>query len=263
MLTQHELLHFETFGFVILRDLFTDEEMKTLSDEFETGLAAAYDHRPFDGTERHWTMMMGPETPFFASLLDDRRFYEPAEQLYGEDAFGVGCDANQYVGDTHWHPDHRIDPKDDCFGVKFAFYLDPVDGTSGALRLIPGSHKSPFHEEVRSSLERLKLPVADVPSCICSSNPGDVLAFDMRTWHASAGGATGRRMSTCVFYNNPRTEAEEAATRKRAESSRKTPARFHRFDEPLYHPDWVANPTGNPRRRRWIERMVELGFLDR
>ena len=108
----------------------------------------------------------------------------------------------------------------------------------------------------------LDLEVADVPAYVCESNPGDVVAFDMRCWHASHGGATGRRMSTCVYYNNPRSEFEEAATRKRAASSRETPAQFGRPGQPYFPSEWLANPQGNPRRQRWLKRMAALGYFE-
>ena len=70
---------------------------------------------------------------FYANLLEDQRFWSITAQLYGEDAFATGTDANRYVGNTGWHPDHHVDPKEDCYGVKYAFYLDPVDAETGDL----------------------------------------------------------------------------------------------------------------------------------
>jgi ectoine hydroxylase-related dioxygenase (phytanoyl-CoA dioxygenase family) len=32
--------------------------------------------------------------------------------------------------------------------VKMAFYLEPVDADTGALRLVPGSHLEPLHSEL-------------------------------------------------------------------------------------------------------------------
>lgn len=259
MLDALQFQHFQTFGFITLRQFFTPDEVETLRTEFETGIDLAYAHRPFDGSERHWTPQMGPNTPFYAGLLEDERFWSIAAQLYGDDALGVGTDANRYIGDTRWHPDHGIDPNEDCYGVKFAFYLDPVDADSGALRLVPGSHKRPLHDDIRAYIcgresER-------IPAHICVSEPGDVVAFDMRCWHASFGGGQGRRMSTCVYYNNPATPAEEAAARKRAASSQTAPAQYNRPDDPLFHPHWVSNPHSHPLRQRWIARLSELGFL--
>ena len=133
---------------------------------------------------------------------------------------------------------------------------------TGALRLIPGSHNRAFHEQVRDSLPALNLSVADVPAFVCASDPGDVVAFDMRCWHASHGGAAGRRMSTCVYYNNPKGEKEEAGARRRARGSLETTARFGRPGQPMYPPEWLANPEASPRRRRWLRRMAEFGYFE-
>ena len=262
MLTAGQIRHYHTFGFVILRSLFTAGEVATLRAEFEAELDRVYAHRPFTGETRYWTMMLHPRTPLFAGILEDERFCSVAEQLYGADVIGIGTDANRYVGDTRWHPDHAADPEEDCFGVKFAFYLDSVGADSGALRLIPGSHQRDFHVEVRDSLPALNLSVAAVPAYVCASHPGDVVAFDMRCWHASHGGAAGRRMATCVYYNNPTGAREEAAARRRARGSRDTPAQYGRVGQPMYPLEWLANPGGSPRRRRWLRRMAELGYFE-
>lgn len=262
MLTDLQARHFETFGFVTLRSLFAPEEVETLRNEFEAELDRVYADQPFAGTKRYWAMMLHPRTPLYASLLEDERFCSVAEQLYGDDVIGIGTDANRYVWDTGWHPDHGADPTQDCFGVKFAFYLDPVDAETGALRLIPGSHIRAFHEQLRDTLRSLDLAVADVPCHVCDSSPGDVVAFDMRCWHASHGGVAGRRMCTCVYYNNPKGEVEEAAARKRAASSRDTPAHFGRPGQPLYPPEWLENPAGSAKRQRWLERMAQLGYFE-
>ena len=260
MLDDRQYRQFQSFGFVALRQFFTPGEVEILSKEFEKGLDMASAHMPFDGSDRHWTPQMGPDTPFYANLLEDQRFWSITAQLYGDDAFAVGTDANRYVGDTRWHPDHRIDPQEDCYGVKFAFYLDPVDAATGALRLVPGSHKRPLHDDVRAVVEGRELE--QIPDYVCVSEPGDVFAFDMRCWHASFGGAEGRRMSTCVYYNNPQGPEEEAAARKRAEGSRSASAHYRRAGDPLIHPHWSSNTNQHPLRQQWITRLTELGFLD-
>ena len=262
MLSQQQIKHYETFGFVILRDYLTPQEMETLESEFELGLDAAYSHEQFDGTQRQWTPLMGPETPFFAGLPEDARFHEVAEQLYGEDCFLIVCDGNRYVGDTGWHPDHRIDPAEDCWGVKFAVYLDSVGAETGALRVVTGSHRNPYHDEVKTNLAETRPAIDEVPSFVCESEPGDVVAFDMRCWHASCGGSNGRRMSTAVYYINPKTPVEEEGMRNRARTSRNTTAQYRRPDDPKYDPHWLSNPDGNERRSRWIGRLREFGFVD-
>lgn len=261
MLTEQQIDQFNTFGFLIFRQVFSPTELATIEVEYERGLNAAYHDKPFDGTARYWTCTMGPATPLMTSLLEDERFHRPAQQLYGDDVIGMIADANRYVGHTNWHPDHNADPTQDCYGIKFAYYLDPVGAESGALRVVPGSHKLPFHQEVRATIKRCNLDILAVPSYVCESQPGDVVAFDLRLWHASWGGAAGRRMCTFVYYNNPADPVAEAASRKRAAGFVTMNAYFGRPDEPIYHPEWLENRPGSPLRQRWIHRLSELGFL--
>ena len=262
MLTEQLVDQFRTFGFVILRNVFGADELATIEAEYEDGLNAAYAHLPFDGSKRHWTNTLGPETPYMANMLEDERFLLTAQQLFGEDVMGMGADANRYVGHTRWHPDHYADPTKDCYGIKFAYYLDPVGAESGALRVVPGSHKMPLHQEMGDTIKRAGLDIPDVPGFVCKSMPGDVVAFDLRLWHASWGGTSGRRMCTFVYYNNPKGPEEEAATRVRAANSVKATAQYDRPNDPLYPAHWLQNKSGSPVRQRWIGRLGELGFLD-
>lgn len=258
MLTEQQINYFNTFGFIVLRQVFTSDELNTINSEVIQRMETAYQHLPFDGTRRHWVPMLEKETPFFANLLEDPRFYETAEQLYGDDVFGITSDANRYVGDTKWHPDTRSAHQ---YGIKFAFYLKPVGAKTGALRVIPGSHQQPFHDELRQARAENRLDLAEVPAYICNSEPGDVVAFDLRLWHASLGGGSDRRMCTLVYYNNPKNEDEDRETREQAKSNTETIAKFGLNPTPIYTSHWLSNPTKNPRRQRWINQMRALGFF--
>lgn len=258
MLTKQQYLHFQTFGFVMLRGVFTEDELALINDEFAEAMDAAYRHDPFDGTKRHWVPMFRESAPFFSELLEDSRLCDVAEQLYGEDAIGMLADANRYVGDTHWHADTGSFHQ---YGVKFAFYLEPVGPDSGALRVIPGSHKQPLHDDLKRTIPELGSPIRDIPAHVCTAEPGDVVAFDLRLWHSSHGGSDDRRMCTCVYYNNPKTEEEKEATLRQATNQRKTIASFHANGIKVFTSHWVSNPNGSPRRQRWIERLRELEFI--
>ena len=92
-----------------------------------------------------------------------------------------------------------------------AFYLDKVDATSGALRVIPGSHRMEdrFSQELRDkaskSREYFDIHGADIPAQVLDIIPGDVLLFNHNLMHSSWGGSNRRRMFTmnvCERYPN-------------------------------------------------------------
>ena len=42
MLTQEQINHFQTFGFLTFRQLFNQDELKTVNTEFEAAMAEAF-----------------------------------------------------------------------------------------------------------------------------------------------------------------------------------------------------------------------------
>ena len=256
MLTAEQYQYFQTFGFIILRQFFSPDEVTTIRAEFEKGLDAACADTPFDGSERQGAILTGPDTPFFATLPEEPRLYEIAEQLYGEDCFPVTSDANRYVGESKWHPDHYIDVEKDCYGIKFAHYLDPVAGESGALRVVPGSHRNPFYTHMKETFKAAEVAVREVPCFVFESQPGDLIGFDVRLWHASWGGAVGRRMCTVVYYKSPHTPEEEKGMRWRADRCANAFA-----PRPFVDPHWARNSAGSAKRRRWLEQLERWGFM--
>ena len=116
-LSPPQRVHFAAFGFLVLPGYLHPAELAALAAEHERALDAAFRAAPFDGTGRHSVQMLSDATPAHAALPEDRRFCGAAEQLYGEDAFFSGVDANRYVGASDWHPDHATDPLEDCHGA--------------------------------------------------------------------------------------------------------------------------------------------------
>ena len=254
-LTAEQLNHFNTFGFVVFRQLFSPEEMQTINREFDDGLDAWLDGAKHDGSKRHYASLMDGNTPYFASLADSERFGDAAEELLGRPVIAVAVDGNYYVGDTRWHPDtHSLD----YAGVKFTIYLDPQDASNGALRVIPGSHREPLHSAMqRDQMAAYGIPGDQIPAYAFVSNPGDVLAFNVGCWHAAFGGGSPRRMATFVYYEDPQTpEAIEAVK----QVMRGNQTMFTKLGRPMYPAYWRS--VSDPRHQRWIRRMAELDSLE-
>jgi hypothetical protein len=257
MLNELQLTQFKIFGFVVLRGILLSDEITTAHAEFDIALANARRQMEASGVlgQLNWTHQR-PDTPFLASLMEDERFFGSAKQLLGDDAIGSFARANAFSGDrTEWHPDVF---NAHWRGIKFGFYLQPLDSETGALRLIPGSHKEPFFSEIRrielkdsfAGTEDIEgLGVDEMPAFITASEPGDVVLFDNRTWHGSWGGGKERRMCTVGYFAYPRTPEEVAATHSMANSIAKLEGEWPAVRP---HDDWINNVDGSLTCPHWL-----------
>jgi len=200
MLTQEQLNHYQTFGFIILRNLFSRDEVAILQTEFDRAAERAAKFIPFDGTQRQSVYFNGQDGPFFVSLTEDPRFVDVARQIYGEDVFAIGpASCTRFINPgTKWHPDtinyHQS-------GLGFVFFLQAVRADHGALRVLPGSHRNPWHDELREIRAKQKLGgahpirkalggIENVPAYPCEADPCDVVAFDVRLCGMRVGAAS-------------------------------------------------------------------------
>ena len=254
-LSEQQLNHFETFGFLVFRQLLSPAEMERYSEEFDSGMAAWLEGEEFDGEQRHYATLMEEASPFIAGLADDPRFGDVAEQLFGRRGIAIAVDGSYMVGDTRWHPDTA---SLDYRGIKFCIYPDRLESGTGALRVIPGSHREPLHGMIaRDPGEAYGIPPEELPAHVFESEPGDVLAFDVGAWHASFGGAAGRRQGVIVYYEDPETPAATEAVVAQMRGNHQI---FAGRKRRMYGDHWRSLP--GRRHQRWLRRLDELGVLD-
>ena len=148
MLTQLQVTQFDVFGFVVLRNFLTRDDIDTLNSEFDVALKVAEsttERASFRKQLNWWNFT--PDTPFTASLLEQPRFLDKVRQVLGDDVVGSFSASNSFSGDRiDWHPDSS---QPNWRGLKFGLYLQSLDETNGALRLVPGSHKEPLHSDFK------------------------------------------------------------------------------------------------------------------
>lgn len=276
-LTEEQVQHFETFGFLIRQQVFSEAEIERIDKEFDKYLAAIKEEfeKKTDPSTRRWPNWsnLNPDTPFMAGMLEDPRIYVPTEQLLGEDSVPLYSNANSFRFNSNWHPDTR-----QCHlaMLKNLVYLQPTTGDHGSLRVIPGSHKSPLYDNLQrlklsysddkqlKSLEESGIRGEDVPAYIFSSQPGDVITFNMKLWHAAFCGYEDRRNCSFAFCSNPKTAEEEEDLKSQLENAKTLTGglKMELKDSKYYHPWWLENPEGSPRRARWINWLNERGFID-
>ncbi len=289
MLTSQQKAHFETFGFIIRRQLLSPEEMTAFTREFEEVLNEDRHNKPFAGKTRHAVSGFAEKRLLLRQLVEDDRIYLPIEQLLGPDFLWQSSDGNLYVGDTAWHRD-AADLELNFKRIKVAFYLDPVGRDTGCLRVIPGSHRAPFHDELRplnywrkkqvilegrstqADLDKFVKEMnitedeplfgvdpRDVPCVPLESEPGDVVFFNQHLYHSAFGGANGRRMFTLNFAVNPTTDEQIALLRNHYEINAKNRRVMQhtmsdrKYDEAFLYSD-------RPRIQGMVAKLIELGF---
>ena len=270
MLTTAQVDHFSTLGFTVLRGYLADR-FSVLRAEVDAairdGYAATYDERVIDGISGHYLPMASRLTPVSASLVcDDPRLIDAAGQLLGGPVIPECPEGVLYFFEAGWHTDDGIGVR----GVKFATYFGELTAGNGALRLVPGSHHPEQDARLTAYRDR-QLPIrtgaeaaayqASIPGYIADTSPGDVIAFDLHTWHASTGGRD-RLAWTAVYQRCPKTDSERDRTLRSVHDSFEQA--FRGFDTgryPIWR-DWLADAAAHPRRAGVIERMRHAGVLD-
>ncbi|MBI4551229.1 MAG: phytanoyl-CoA dioxygenase family protein [Candidatus Latescibacteria bacterium] len=255
MLTPEQAAFFQTFGFVTLRQAFSPDEMAEVSREFDELVTQDRQGLPFPGEKRQSLYGIAEKSPLITRLVDDDRFYTTVEHLLGPGFLWLCSEGNLYVGDTPWHPDGT---RLNAIPLKVSLYLDPLTKETGCLRVLPGSHRLPLHEDIKA-LTKLGMAGADLPGVPFESQPGDVLFANMNLWHAAFGGRSGRRHLAISFFSEPTTDEHLTLLRENYDGllvfiqrlQYSQPGRVF-TDEFLY--------SDRPRIRRMAAKWVELGL---
>ena len=103
MLTTQQKAHFETFGFLVLRQLFSPEEAANIKQEATEIFDEVRGNTPFTGEVWEQVQPFFERRPFMSTLADDDRVYDIGVALCGPDFVLDGTEGNNHVGDTAWH----------------------------------------------------------------------------------------------------------------------------------------------------------------
>jgi hypothetical protein len=251
--------HFRTFGFVALPGLLGAARTVALGAEVDAALrdayADTYDHRVIDGISGHYLPMASACTPVSASLVcDDPVLIEAGEQLLGTPVLPSVPEGVLYFAEAGWHNDDGIGVR----GVKFAVYFDPLDAATGAIRFVPCSQHSAAQPSLRAYRHAHH---EEYPGVVVESRPGDVIAFDLHTFHASSGGRD--RLAWAIEYVAvPETDGERDRTLRWMTDAFEQEGRgFDRDRYPVWR-DWLTNPGRLARRTAVIDRLRAAGILE-
>ncbi|MBA3684733.1 MAG: phytanoyl-CoA dioxygenase family protein [Planctomycetes bacterium] len=212
-LSADQIAFFDTFGYLRLPGLLVDriEAIIAAFHDIWDGQGGGHNGAQHDNRQRSCTVQFIDRHPVLCALLDDPRIHGIACDLLGDDFNYMNSDGNFYSGDTGWHSDSSWLPG--VRHLKMAFYLDPLTPETGALRIIPGSHRvgDRYADQLQAVLTGGPKPFglhgSELPFASATVRPGDLLIFNHDTKHASFGGGSRRRMFTvnlCQRYPEER-----------------------------------------------------------
>ena len=256
MLSDEQIAHFHTFGFLVIRQALAKEEVEALIREADAAYAEKLD-RGGEESAYIWASEVVEERPALMKLVDDDRIYLSMSKLLGEDFIWIGSEVmwgiDPKLADHTWHFDgHKAARHLDYTRTKVMLYLDSQRKETGALRVIPGSHRDPLHKtlfllqdaHLGGDPSPYGVEGPQVPACAIETDPGDLVLFNQWLYHAVYGKTGNRRVIVFKFGPRPKTEAHLAMLRDGAPNAFKPHASFLK--------------SGRPRIRRLTEESGKL-----
>jgi hypothetical protein len=237
------------FGFAVIRQFFKADAVSAEVDRVTSnGLMLPVARR--GGINFQYVPMMTAETPASLSLLDACAVL--AEAALMAPVIPTRAKGTLYRGDTPWH----VDSESHIQSIGCIAYLESINARSGALRVLPGSHRPEYGDAIRA-LGATGMPATALPAHVIESEPGDLILMDEHLFHASFSGGV-RRQWRVDFLPLP-TDADAERDTKTYFEQLYPPDWEGGYDVdryPSYGPDWIQSGRGS------VGHLAALGVYD-
>ena len=253
MITPQQKAHFDDFGFLVLRNTFSPEEVDAIYRECDGLWEQDRGGGPPTGENQGISDIVEIGEVLTRMVADDRLF-GAVEGLLGPGFVwnGSGGSLQFTTTETHWHSDRPVEPDSTTFSCNL--YLSTLRAETGAFRLIAGSHKSPLYDTLlplseqgdETTLDVYGLDWTDIPGHVVDCDPGDIVFFDQRIYHGVFGMLPDRRYLKLRFVGKPETDEQIAS--------------FMRYDDrgSIYEPQPAFLDSDNPNIRAMVDPLLEL-----
>jgi hypothetical protein len=105
VLTDQQIAHFGTFGYLMLKQAFSEAEMETFVSAAKDLWAA--DAARETGKEQRFDTFF-ERSPVLTSIITDDRIHPVIETLLGSGFVWVGSEGNVSIrSEVNWHPDRK------------------------------------------------------------------------------------------------------------------------------------------------------------
>ena len=237
---------FAAFGIHEMRRVFSVAEQHEIRAEAEALLSSSARETRQDALRNDGSSVVHSveRSPVLTRLLlEDGRIRNVVANLLGDDFIWCGSELERAAEVSHHEPElltaHRLPQNYNEHGwhsdrhgtrecayprLKFMMYLTHTSPTKGALRIIAGSHRPPFHYRLSAlqathpgitateSWRDATFGIAGdcLPSHIFCAEPCDAILFHQSCFHAVYGHQPGRTYIAMKFAARPRTDEELA-----------------------------------------------------
>ncbi|MDB5817817.1 MAG: hypothetical protein JWQ11_1457 [Rhizobacter sp.] len=150
-LTEEQLRRLDDEGFLVLHDIFSEEEVAVLRAEVPSLIAEnRVENAPEAGKKAVRNVLsLHRRSELYARLVRHPRMLEVARQILGEEVYAQQVKINLKTGfdggGFEWHTDfathHNRDGVPKPLALNFHIHLHDVTEFNGPLMFVPGSHK--------------------------------------------------------------------------------------------------------------------------
>lgn len=245
-LTQEQLHFFESFGYLLLRQAFTDDEMTSITRAADALWA---EDRMVRKAKDEYQNLNGfiEASPQLDWLADDDRIHEAMCELIGDGFVWGGSEGNtgsHNAAYNHtWHCDRGDDGELQYRRIKVMIYLQPMTRKTGALRVIPGSHHLDFYRSLHplnelhvrvddGALDHYGVVGEELPCVALETRPGDLIIFDHYLYHAVYQKQEGRRYIALKFAAWPTTAEHDKALERHGQDPSTVKDQFRHSKRP-------------------------------
>jgi ectoine hydroxylase-related dioxygenase (phytanoyl-CoA dioxygenase family) len=222
-LTEAQVADYERDGYVVVKGLYTKEEIELLH---QAALAdRALDQKSFgrndgEGGTVRLSLWNHPGDNVYGMFARSERLVDSMEQLLGGEVYHYHSkmilkDA-KVGGAWAWHQDYGYWYHFGCMYPLMAsasIAVDPATKENGCLQLIKGSHKmgridhALTGEQAGADMERVNAALDRMELVYCEMDPGDVVFFDGNVLHRSDQNKSDNpRWSMVVAFNAARND---------------------------------------------------------
>ena len=212
-LSQTQLRFFHTFGYLLLSGRFS-EDIGEIGNAFDQVMAAPDNGSvplAYSDGGRSMVPCMLDQHPTLNALKSDPRITAIADSIIGDGWVYAESAGDLLECETTWHRDTYGTPLTQ-FSIKLLFYMEPLTASTGALRVMPGTHyfRGGYVKDVLRGQgfpdrmqETFGVAADTIPAVAVETNPGDVVVLNFRTVHASFAGSGIKRRLLNINYREP------------------------------------------------------------